>query len=109
MITMETGLRTSPLLGGKAAQSIGRSVLQTFKRGRAAYTGWHNEQPAIVELLSMSDRDLRDIGINRCEILRAVRGDTARERISLYDAMPISSQYLGRMSEPNQCATSPVG
>jgi Domain of unknown function (DUF1127) len=41
----------------------------------------------MAELLSMSDRDLRDIGIDRCEILRAVRGDTAR---SVYDAMPIS-------------------
>ena len=44
----------------------------------------------MAQLLSMSDRDLRDIGINRCEILRAVRGDTVRERTSVYDAMPIS-------------------
>jgi hypothetical protein len=35
----------------------------------------------------MSDHDLRDIGIDRCEILRALRGDTARP---VYDAMPIS-------------------
>jgi uncharacterized protein YjiS (DUF1127 family) len=32
----------------------------------------------MAELLSTSDRDLGDIGIDRCEILRAVRGDTAR-------------------------------
>jgi uncharacterized protein YjiS (DUF1127 family) len=36
----------------------------------------------MAELSSMSDRDLRDIGINRCEILRAARGDTARGRTS---------------------------
>ena len=36
----------------------------------------------------MSDRELKDIGVNRCEILRAVRGDTARERVSVFDAMP---------------------
>jgi hypothetical protein len=45
----------------------------------------------MAELLSMSDRDLRDIGIDRCEILRAVRGDTAR---SVYDAMPISFSHM---------------
>jgi uncharacterized protein YjiS (DUF1127 family) len=37
----------------------------------------------MAELLSMSDRDLRDIGINRCEILRAGRGDTPRKRTSV--------------------------
>jgi uncharacterized protein YjiS (DUF1127 family) len=75
MIIMEAILSASALLHGRAAQSVGRSVLRTFKRGRAAYTAWHRERRAIAELLSMSDRDLRDIGINRCEILRAVRGD----------------------------------
>jgi hypothetical protein len=34
----------------------------------------------MAELVSMSDRDLRDIGVNRCEILSAVRGGIARER-----------------------------
>lgn len=87
MIIMEAILSASALLHGRAAQSVGRSVVRTFKRWRAAYTAWHREQRAMAELLSMSDRDLRDIGIDRCEILRAVRGDTAR---SVYDAMPIS-------------------
>jgi Domain of unknown function (DUF1127) len=44
----------------------------------------------MAELLSMSDRDLKDIGINRCEILRAVRGDTVRGRNTEYGAIPIS-------------------
>ena len=109
MITRRTILTAPPLLHGRAAQSVDRPVLQTFKRWCAAFVAWRNEQRAIAELSSMSDHDLRDIGINRCEILRAVRGDTARERISLYDATPISSQSLDRMSEPNRCATSPVG
>ena len=109
MITIKTILSVPPLLRGRAAQSVDRPVLQIFKRWWAAYMAWRNEQRAIAELLSMSDHDLRDIGINRCEILRAIRGDTARERISMYDAMPISSQYRGRMSEANRCAASPVG
>jgi len=109
MITIKTNLSVPPLLHGRAAQSVDRPVLQTFKRWWAAYVASRNEQRVIAELLSMSDRDLRDFGINRREILRAVRGDTAREGISLYDAMPISSQYRGRMSEGNRCAASPVG
>ena len=93
MIIMEAILSASALLHGRAAQCLGRSVVRTFKRWRAAYTAWHRERRAMAELLSMSDRDLRDIGINRCEILRAVRGDIARERTSLYHAIPDQSAY----------------
>jgi Domain of unknown function (DUF1127) len=53
----------------------------------------------MAELLSMSDRDLKDIGINRCEILRAVRGDTVRGRNTEYGAIPISFAYQGRARE----------
>jgi len=109
MMIMEAVLSASALLHGRAAQSVGRSVVRAFKRWRAAYTAWHRERRAIAELLSMSDRDLRDIGINRCDILRAVRGDTTRERMSVYDAMPIASQYLDRVSGARRCAASPVG
>ena len=87
MIVVEAILSASALLHVGAAESVGRSVVGAFKRWRAAYTAWHRERRAMAELLSMSDRDLRDIGIDRCEILRAVCGDTAR---SVYDAMPIS-------------------
>ena len=90
MIIMEAILSASALLHGRAAQSVGRSVVRTFKRWRAAYTAWHRERRAMAELLSMSDRDLRDIGIDRCEILRAVRGDTVRGRNTEYGAIPIS-------------------
>jgi uncharacterized protein YjiS (DUF1127 family) len=68
MIIMEAILSASALLYGRAAQSLDRSVVRTFKRWEAAYTAWRREQRAMAELLSMSDRDLRDIGINRCEI-----------------------------------------
>ena len=88
MIIMEAILGASAPLHGRAAQSVGRWAVRTFKRWRAAYTAWHRERRAIAELLSMSDRDLRDIGINRCEIPHAVLGDTARERTSVCDGMP---------------------
>ena len=90
MIIMEAILGASAPLHGRAAQSVGRWAVRTFKRWRATYTAWHRERRAIAELLSMSDHDLRDIGIDRREILRAVRGDTARERNTVYGAIPIS-------------------
>ena len=98
MIIMEAILSASALLRGPAARSVGQSVLRTFKRWSAAYTVWRIERRAIAQLLSMSDRDLRDIGINRCETLRAVRGDTARERNAVYGTIPISF-VLSRPSE----------
>jgi|SRR6516165_9015253 uncharacterized protein YjiS (DUF1127 family) len=90
MIIMEAILSASALLHGRAVQSVSRSVLRTFKRWSAAYTAWRIERLAIAQLLSMSDRDLKDIGLNRCEIVRAVRGATARERNTVYGATPIS-------------------
>jgi uncharacterized protein YjiS (DUF1127 family) len=83
MIIMEAILSASAPLHGIAAQSVGRWAVRTFKRWRGTYTTWHRERRAMGELLSMSDRDLRDIGINRCEILRAGRGDTPRKRTSV--------------------------
>jgi uncharacterized protein YjiS (DUF1127 family) len=64
-------------------------MLRVLQRWWKASTAWRLEERAVAELLSMSDRDLRDIGVNRCDILGAVRGDTARERISGYGATPI--------------------
>ena len=90
MAVIETILSASARLHGGATQSVSRSVVRIVQHWWAAYTTWRLDRQAIADLLSMSDRDLRDIGINRCEILRAVRGDTARERISMNDAIPIA-------------------
>jgi uncharacterized protein YjiS (DUF1127 family) len=38
------------------------------------------ERAAIAALSSMSDRDLRDIGVYRCEIEQCVRLDTSNHR-----------------------------
>ena len=94
---MVASLSASALLHGGAAQFVRRSLVQRFKRWGAVYAAWRGERRAIAELASMSDRDLRDIGINRSEILRAVRGDTARERTSVYEAISLLGQkYRGR-------------
>jgi len=50
--------------------------MATLKRWLVAYLTWRIEQAAISELLSMSDRTLRDIGLTRSGIPHAVMGDT---------------------------------
>jgi uncharacterized protein YjiS (DUF1127 family) len=109
MIIVEAILSVSALMRGRAAQSAARSVVRTFKRCWAACMAWQREWRAIAELSSMSDRDLRDIGVNRCEILGAVRGDTARERASVSNAMPGSFAVSrpGESGIPQAMAESP--
>src|SRR5262249_1103191 len=51
---------------------MGRLVA-TLKRWWTAYITWRIEQAAIAQLWSMSDRQLRDIGLTRSEIASAVR------------------------------------
>jgi len=83
--------------------------VRTFKRCWAVCMAWHRERRAIAELSSMSDHDLRDIGVNRCGILRAVRGDTSLERASVSNAMP-GSFAISRPGEsgiPQTMAESP--
>ena len=41
---------------------------------------WRIQQAAIAELWSMSERELKDIGLTRSEIIGAVRGEAAPER-----------------------------
>jgi uncharacterized protein YjiS (DUF1127 family) len=54
----------------------------TLNRWCVAYLTWRIERAAITQLGSMSDRQLRDIGISRSEIVSAVRGETDRIRAS---------------------------
>jgi uncharacterized protein YjiS (DUF1127 family) len=61
---------------------IGNSVLlpalATLKRWWLAYMTWRIERAAIATLASMSDRDLNDLGIGRCGIPGAVKGQALR-------------------------------
>jgi uncharacterized protein YjiS (DUF1127 family) len=44
-----------------------------------AYLTWRLQQTAIAQLKALSDRDLKDIGVRRCEIESAVKGGLKRE------------------------------
>jgi uncharacterized protein YjiS (DUF1127 family) len=70
---------------GIAGQSWGRELIASLKGWWAAYQTRRAEQAAIAQLWSMSDRELRDIGLTRSEITDAVKGEAARDRaISRY-------------------------
>ena len=70
--------RTAPQ--GIAGQSWARELVATLKGWWVAYMTWRIEQAAIARLWSMSDRELKDIGLTRSEITGAVRGEAARDR-----------------------------
>lgn len=61
---------------GKLAAAAGR--------GFRAFIAWRARQAAISHLHSMSDRELKDIGLSRPEIEFAVMGERARERALRY-------------------------
>lgn len=52
-------------------------LVALWKRWRSAYKSWLVERAAITQLSSLSDRQLKDIGLNRSEIIDAVRGRVA--------------------------------
>lgn len=59
-----------------AAQSTGERSFRRFwsglERRWSAYSRWRTERHAAAQLHAMSDRDLKDIGLIRSEIDRAV-------------------------------------
>ena len=66
--------------GARRSYSWASGLAATLKRWRAAYITWRIEQAAIVQLWSMSDRELKDIGLTRSEITSNVRIDAVRDR-----------------------------
>jgi uncharacterized protein YjiS (DUF1127 family) len=49
-------------------------LLATFERWWVTYLTWQLERATIAHLSKLSDRELRDVGLNRSEIPAAVRG-----------------------------------
>jgi uncharacterized protein YjiS (DUF1127 family) len=45
----------------------------------AVYLDWHMQCKATLQLAALSDRELQDIGLRRCEIEGAVKGELERE------------------------------
>jgi uncharacterized protein YjiS (DUF1127 family) len=62
-----------------AAETPLQGLIRTLKRWWAAYIDWRLCQMAAAQLRSMSDRELKDIGLFRAQIEAAVRGDLARD------------------------------
>jgi len=56
-------------------QSSTSGVIATVQRWLAAYLTWRLEQAAIAQLSTLSDRELKDMGLNRSGIPAAVRGE----------------------------------
>jgi uncharacterized protein YjiS (DUF1127 family) len=52
-----------------------RSPVAILKRRWTTYLHWRAQHAAIRQLSAMNDRGLKDIGLIRSEIERAVRGD----------------------------------
>jgi uncharacterized protein YjiS (DUF1127 family) len=52
----------------------------TLKRWWAAHIARREQRAAMAALGAMSDLELRDMGLRRCDIPRGVRGDVARDR-----------------------------
>jgi uncharacterized protein YjiS (DUF1127 family) len=63
-------------LAGTDAVWIGHLIRRCWQ----AFRNWQIEEAAIAQLSSMSDRELRDIGLNRSEIGFAVKGELAHIR-----------------------------
>jgi len=64
-----------------SAGAFFRGAGSTVKRWWAAYINWRLEQMAINRLRSMSDRELKDIGVYRASIDFAVRGRSERHAV----------------------------
>jgi len=52
----------------------------SLKRWWLAYITWRTQQAAVAALRSMSDRELKDIGLTRSEITGAVKSEVTRNR-----------------------------
>ena len=74
---MSTTFSTPIAAGGMAWRSRGRGPAAFLKGLLAAYLARRIERTAMMQLHSMSDRELHDIGLSRSQIGRAVRGEPA--------------------------------
>jgi uncharacterized protein YjiS (DUF1127 family) len=87
---MSTTFGTAAAAQELAPSSWAGGMLATAKRAWVAYMTWRIERAAIDQLSAMSDRQLKDIGLTRSEIVAAARGLTLPSRWSRQDK-PIRS------------------
>jgi uncharacterized protein YjiS (DUF1127 family) len=65
-----------------AGHAWASALAAALKRRWVDYLTWRIQQAAIAELSSMSDRELKDIGLTRSTIWGAVRSEAVRDRAS---------------------------
>jgi uncharacterized protein YjiS (DUF1127 family) len=81
MSTMSSAPAAAPGAAGQsAAQSWTGGLAATLTRWWMAYTTRRAEQAAMTSLWSMSDRELKDMGLTRSSIPGAVKGELGRDR-----------------------------
>jgi len=80
METMMSTIWSALSTADKTGQSWSDGLATIFKRWWDAYATSRLEQAAIAKLLSMSDRELKDIGLTRSEIFAAVSGGMSSDR-----------------------------
>jgi uncharacterized protein YjiS (DUF1127 family) len=68
----------TPAAEGDCSRSRGSDLIATMKTWWTAYLIRRIERAAIIQLHAMSDLELEDIGLARCQIERAVRDEFDR-------------------------------
>jgi uncharacterized protein YjiS (DUF1127 family) len=89
---------------GTAGRSWVRKLVATLERWLVACMTWRTEQVAIAHLWSMSNRELKDIGLNRSEITGAVRGEAVsfqKERLCYLTRTPFGVGCAVTCSPPH--------
>jgi uncharacterized protein YjiS (DUF1127 family) len=75
---------SAPAAAQGTAEYVPESGLTAaLKRWWAAYSAWRSRRAAMVALCAMSDLELKDMGLRRCDIPRGVRGDLTCDRTSI--------------------------
>ena len=77
MSMISSAIPTRGSVGGRFPRTIGAGL----KGWWMTYVNWRLERLAVYRLQSMSDRELRDMGVSRAQIEFAVRGETAPQSI----------------------------
>ena len=73
-------MSTRPLIAVQGTDGRAYRLSATLKRWQQAHNKQCIERAASAELCSMSDLQLKDIGLTRTEITSAARGEAVRHR-----------------------------
>jgi uncharacterized protein YjiS (DUF1127 family) len=80
-MTMIVIPRTRSAAPSRPGEACVEGMVHAFRRWLTAFKTWKAERIAMAQLQSMSDRELKDIGLVRSEIDFAVRDGIARHSI----------------------------